>query len=75
MDNVDTTIPPHSLIAFGQFLKLPNYGQLFIKDRKTAVCLLRLAIGANVDLQECKLFLNILLYNVIFVISLSTKNS
>lgn len=42
-----SVIPPHSLMAFGQFLKLPNYAEWLIRDRKQAQCLLRLVLGGG----------------------------
>lgn len=44
---VSSVIPPHSLMAFGQFLKLPNYAEWLIRDRKQAQCLLRLVLGGG----------------------------
>lgn len=44
---IPSIIPPHSLMAFGQFLKLPNYAEWLIRDRKQAQCLLRLVLGGG----------------------------
>ncbi|XP_065205960.1 baculoviral IAP repeat-containing protein 6-like isoform X3 [Planococcus citri] len=44
---ISSIIPPHSLMAFGQFLKLPNYAEWLIRDRKQAQCLLRLVLGGG----------------------------
>ncbi|XP_070181060.1 dual E2 ubiquitin-conjugating enzyme/E3 ubiquitin-protein ligase BIRC6-like isoform X3 [Littorina saxatilis] len=43
------TIPPHSLIAFGLFLRLPGYAEVLLKERKKAQCLLRLVLGVTDD--------------------------
>ncbi|XP_046485616.1 baculoviral IAP repeat-containing protein 6 isoform X2 [Neodiprion pinetum] len=42
-------IPPHSLAAFGLFLRLPGYAEVLLRDRKRAQCLLRLALGVLDD--------------------------
>lgn len=44
-----STIPPHSLIAFGLFLRLPGYAEVLLKERKKAQCLLRLVLGVTDD--------------------------
>lgn len=43
------TIPPHSLVAFGLFLRLPGYADVLLKERKKAQCLLRLVLGVTDD--------------------------
>ncbi|XP_035825485.1 baculoviral IAP repeat-containing protein 6 [Aplysia californica] len=43
------SIPPHSLIAFGLFLRLPGYAEVLLKERKMAQCLLRLVLGVTDD--------------------------
>ncbi|CAL1542612.1 unnamed protein product [Lymnaea stagnalis] len=43
------SIPPHSLIAFGLFLRLPGYAEVLLKERKVAQCLLRLVLGVTDD--------------------------
>lgn len=43
------TTPPHSLIAFGLFLRLPGYAEVLLKERKKAQCLLRLVLGVTDD--------------------------
>ncbi|XP_064622207.1 baculoviral IAP repeat-containing protein 6-like isoform X2 [Lineus longissimus] len=43
------TIPPHSLVAFGLFLRLPGYAEVLLKERKKAQCLLRLVLGVTDD--------------------------
>ena len=43
------SIPPHSLIAFGLFLRLPGYAEMLLKERKMAQCLLRLVLGVTDD--------------------------
>ncbi|XP_067943447.1 baculoviral IAP repeat-containing protein 6-like [Watersipora subatra] len=44
-----TTIPPHSLVAFGLFLRLAGYAEMLIKSRTSAKCLLRLVLGVHDD--------------------------
>ncbi|XP_029637353.1 baculoviral IAP repeat-containing protein 6 isoform X1 [Octopus sinensis] len=44
-----STIPPHSLIAFGLFLRLPGYADVLLQERKKAQCLLRLVLGVTDD--------------------------
>ena len=43
------SIPPHSLVAFGLFLRLPGYADVLLKERKKAQCLLRLVLGVTDD--------------------------
>ncbi|XP_019627384.1 PREDICTED: LOW QUALITY PROTEIN: baculoviral IAP repeat-containing protein 6-like [Branchiostoma belcheri] len=42
-------IPPHSLAAFGLFLRLPGYAEVLLKERKRAQFLLRLVLGVMDD--------------------------
>jgi len=42
-----TTIPPHSLMAFGLFLRLPGYAEMLIKQRLHAKFILRLVLGVR----------------------------
>lgn len=42
-------MPPHSLTAFGLFLRLPGYAEVLLKDMKKALCLLRLVLGVSDD--------------------------
>lgn len=42
-------VPPHSLTAFGLFLRLPGYAEVLLKDTKKALCLLRLVLGVTDD--------------------------
>ncbi|XP_015440195.1 PREDICTED: baculoviral IAP repeat-containing protein 6 [Dufourea novaeangliae] len=42
-------VPPHSLVAFGLFLRLPGYAEVLLRHRKRAQCLLRLALGVSDD--------------------------
>jgi baculoviral IAP repeat-containing protein 6 len=46
---VAPTVPPHSLVAFGLFLRLPGYAEVLLRDRKKAQCLLRLVLGVSDD--------------------------
>lgn len=43
------SIPPHSLVAFGLFLRLPGYAEVLLKDKRKAQCLLRLVLGVTDD--------------------------
>ncbi len=43
------SIPPHSLVSFGLFLRLPGYAEVLLKERKKAQCLLRLVLGVTDD--------------------------
>lgn len=47
--SVVTNVPPHSLTAFGLFLRLPGYAEVLLKDTKKALCLLRLVLGVSDD--------------------------
>lgn len=40
-----SNVPPHSLTAFGLFLRLPGYAEVLLKDMKKALCLLRLVVA------------------------------
>lgn len=42
-------MPPHSLTAFGLFLRLPGYAEVLLKDMKKALYLLRLTLGVTDD--------------------------
>ncbi|XP_041468480.1 baculoviral IAP repeat-containing protein 6-like isoform X2 [Lytechinus variegatus] len=42
-------IPPHSLAAFGLFLRLPGYAEVLLKEQKKAQFLLRLMLGVTDD--------------------------
>ncbi|CAG9860383.1 unnamed protein product [Phyllotreta striolata] len=42
-------VPPHSLTAFGLFLRLPGYAEVLLKDTKKALYLLRLTLGVTDD--------------------------
>ena len=43
------SIPPHSLVAFGLFLRLPGYAEVLLKEKRKAKCLLRLILGVTDD--------------------------
>ena len=43
------SIPPHSLVSFGVFLRLPGYADVLLKERRKAQCLLRLVLGVTDD--------------------------
>ncbi|KAL5282756.1 BIRC6 family protein [Megaselia abdita] len=44
-----TSVPQHSLAAFGLFLKLPAYSDVLLRDKMRAQCLLRLVLGVTGD--------------------------
>lgn len=44
-----TSVPQHSLAAFGLFLKLPAYSEVLLRDKLKAQCLLRLILGVTGD--------------------------
>lgn len=56
--NVMTNVPPHSLTAFGLFLRLPGYAEVLLKDSKKALCLLRLVLGVTDDGEGGDVFLS-----------------
>jgi len=43
------SIPPHSLVTFGLFLRLPGYAEVLLKEKRKAQCLLRLIFGVTDD--------------------------
>uniref|UniRef100_A0A8C4Q1J4 Dual E2 ubiquitin-conjugating enzyme/E3 ubiquitin-protein ligase BIRC6 n=1 Tax=Eptatretus burgeri TaxID=7764 RepID=A0A8C4Q1J4_EPTBU len=43
------TVPPHSLAAFGLFLRLPGYAEVLLRERRHAQRLLRLVLGVVDD--------------------------
>ncbi|CAG9807884.1 unnamed protein product [Chironomus riparius] len=47
--NVISSVPQHSLAAFGLFLKLPAYSEVLLRDKTRAQCLLRLILGVTGD--------------------------
>ncbi|XP_063222017.1 baculoviral IAP repeat-containing protein 6 isoform X2 [Bacillus rossius redtenbacheri] len=52
------TVPPHSLAAFGLFLRLPGYAEVLLQDKKKAQCLLRLVLGVTDDGEGGDIFLS-----------------
>ncbi|KAL9897854.1 dual E2 ubiquitin-conjugating enzyme/E3 ubiquitin-protein ligase BIRC6-like isoform 3-T4 [Glossina fuscipes fuscipes] len=46
---VITSVPQHSLAAFGLFLRLPAYSDVLLRDKLKAQCLLRLVLGVTGD--------------------------
>lgn len=48
-NNTIPNVPPHSLTAFGLFLRLPGYADYLLRDMKKALCLLRLVLGVTDD--------------------------
>ncbi|KAK9873573.1 hypothetical protein WA026_023130 [Henosepilachna vigintioctopunctata] len=55
---VVSNVPPHSLTAFGLFLRLPGYAEILLKDMKEALCLLRLVLGVTDDGEGGDIFLS-----------------
>jgi baculoviral IAP repeat-containing protein 6 (apollon) len=53
---VTPCVPPHSLVAFGLFLRLPGYAEVLLRDRKKAQCLLRLVLGVSDDGEGGEIF-------------------
>lgn len=49
-----TSVPPHSLTAFGLFLRLPAYSEVLLRDKIKAQCLLRLVLGVTGDGEGSK---------------------
>ncbi|XP_033629629.1 baculoviral IAP repeat-containing protein 6-like isoform X3 [Asterias rubens] len=47
--NSTAVIPPHSLAAFGLFLRLPGYAEVLLREHKKAQFLLRLVLGVTDD--------------------------
>lgn len=54
MANVISSVPQHSLAAFGLFLKLPAYSEVLLRDKVRAQCLLRLILGVTGDGEGSK---------------------
>lgn len=52
---VISSVPQHSLAAFGLFLKLPAYSEVLLRDKVRAQCLLRLILGVTGDGEGSKL--------------------
>jgi baculoviral IAP repeat-containing protein 6 len=52
--NVISSVPQHSLAAFGLFLKLPAYSEVLLRDKVRAQCLLRLILGVTGDGEGSK---------------------
>lgn len=50
-----SSVPQHSLAAFGLFLKLPSYSEVLLRDKVRAQCLLRLILGVTGDGEGSKL--------------------
>ena len=51
---VISSVPQHSLAAFGLFLKLPAYSEVLLRDKIRAQCLLRLILGVTGDGEGSK---------------------
>ena len=49
MGGPSAAIPPHSLAAFGLFLRLPGYAEVLLKEQKKAQFMLRLMLGVTDD--------------------------
>lgn len=69
---VISSVPQHSLAAFGLFLKLPAYSEVLLRDKVRAQCLLRLILGVTGDGEGSKFHLTKAIYrflnrNLIFL--------
>ena len=67
-----TSVPQHSLAAFGLFLRLPTYSDVLLRDKLKAQCLLRLVLGVTGDGEGSKIYLsnifdNLLIYFIYFL--------
>lgn len=51
-----SSVPQHSLAAFGLFLRLPAYSDVLLRDKLRAQCLLRLVLGVTGDGEGSKYF-------------------
>lgn len=71
------SIPPHSLVAFGLFLRLPGYAEVLLKDKRKAQCLLRLVLGVTDDGEGGKCMLLQPILNVLhfYIYCFSVVNS
>jgi len=49
-----SSVPQHSLAAFGLFLRLPAYSDVLLRDKMRAQCLLRLVLGVTGDGEGSK---------------------
>ncbi|KAG5670331.1 hypothetical protein PVAND_000606 [Polypedilum vanderplanki] len=58
MTNVISSVPQHSLAAFGLFLKLPAYSEVLLRDKVRAQCLLRLILGVTGDGEGNEIYEN-----------------
>ncbi|XP_017776572.1 PREDICTED: baculoviral IAP repeat-containing protein 6 isoform X2 [Nicrophorus vespilloides] len=56
VSGIAQNVPPHSLTAFGLFLRLPGYAEVLLKDMKKALCLLRLVLGVTDDGEGADIF-------------------
>ena len=48
-DRTMLIVPPHSMIAFGLFMRLPGYAEVLLKQHRKAQYLLRLVLGVADD--------------------------
>lgn len=62
-----SSVPQHSLAAFGLFLRLPAYSDVLLRDKIKAQCLLRLVLGVTGDGEGSKWFW-FFLFNFLFLI-------
>lgn len=51
-----SSVPQHSLAAFGLFLRLPAYSDVLLRDKIKAQCLLRLVLGVTGDGEGNEIF-------------------
>lgn len=64
-----TSVPQHSLAAFGLFLRLPAYSDVLLRDKLRAQCLLRLVLGVTGDGEgsKCILITYVGIYLIVFL--------
>lgn len=58
-----TSVPQHSLAAFGLFLRLPAYSDVLLRDKIKAQCLLRLVLGVTGDGEGSMYFCYMILFH------------
>ena len=64
--SVLSTIPAHSLVGFGLFIRLPGYDKVLLQDRLRARYLLRLLLGTKQDGDGGRITFNLLSVSLYF---------
>lgn len=62
-----SSVPQHSLAAFGLFLRLPAYSDVLLRDKIKAQCLLRLVLGVTGDGEGSKFCFFFLIFVIDFL--------